>query len=144
MFNAKKHSDFALLVFGFIAIGVIISVGIIVFQLSSKKDALPTHTQQTNSIESVADSIAKEKEVTEAYMSSMIQLATNVSSTPDFVHELSIVEQKMFEARVPKEKRDAHLLAFFTISNMKSRLDGGEQTDVIKKELISLLNDLAK
>jgi hypothetical protein len=67
-----------------------------------------------------------------------------VSATPDFVHELSIVEEKMFEARVPKEKRDAHLLAFFTISNMKSRLDGGEQTDVIKKELISLLNDLAK
>lgn len=142
MFWQKKKQtiEWPIIIFGLIALGIIISVGILVFRLSAKIGQ-PGKTLSLNNLPSV-EILVTPVVVKENYNQAISDLQNFVSSTAKNNEELfNQVENILLSVRVPAEKRDIHLQTFLQIEKMRNELVKINTTE-LKKNLLELLDKL--
>ena len=139
MFWTKKNKiDWPLLFFGFIAIGIIISIAILIVLLSKKVGDV--QRRKTGEIASVSDVYSNVIPVKENYIAKMTPLKESVNSLGTTEEIYKELENVFLQARVPQDKLEAHLSAWLTIENW--RIENKFKVDELKREVGTLLDGL--
>ncbi|MFA6427656.1 MAG: hypothetical protein WCW16_04430 [Candidatus Magasanikbacteria bacterium] len=132
-FRKNNQSSLIFFVFGFIALGIIVAVAILLFSLFSKsKVAVDQNSSQTelpgieNTNVQTAPSLTPEQLQTQ-YVSSVEKLSGELSSHVQKDEMLSFVEDSLLQIRMPMEYRDRHLQAVLKIAQL--RLEVSQKSD---------------
>lgn len=118
-------------VFGLISIGIVVAMGVILFNLS-KKTSAPSSISRAGELDALAK--VTEQKVSTDYAMGLNNLLTQVKNSQDFVTAKEIVKKVFFEIRVPQPYLESHLQTWLKIEKMPL------ETNL--SELISVLQEL--
>lgn len=138
MFSHKlKTTNIMFLVFGLVTIGVLVLVGVVLFDLSTKDKE--KQTEDIASVDSVFEELQLEKgDMIQQYYESIGSLYDEISvSSQSLDTLLSQVEDKLLSLRVPKEMQEIHLDAVLSIARL--RVESVNSPDGAMEKLKALL-----
>jgi len=129
----KKHQDYSLLIFGFIAFLILVSIVFIMViflnKVDGKKDLLKekveNYINQTSSAELFKN-----------YNDQLSGLRVSVESVENEAEIFSLVEKVFFSIKVPQEMLDDHLQTFLKMNSLKEKKFDKEEVIVLLDNLI--------
>ena len=144
----EKKPDLVLIIFGFIAFGVIMSVGFLIFKIFSQRtttDSAKTTegiaTEQPETPPDFTPSLTSE-EIEEKYNLAIDDLYQSVDSNDFAMPDLLLrVEEQMLKIKVPSSVRESYLEAVLEIVRMQNEIST-KPTEDIKSNLLLLLKGL--
>ena len=155
MFDHKqKNSKLIFLVFGLISLGIIVSVGVLLFFLLSgnssdnnqQEDVISKDQQIIENTEVIAQpALNSSEEVQQSYAVSVAELLDNIANREkvDLDDLLSSVEDTLLSLRVPSSLQEAHLNTVLSVVTLRANLAAGAtdpNTEVKLFELLQTLN----
>ena len=141
----KQKIDLVFWVFGIISLGIIISVGVLLFMLFSKGSSSvergDVDSPTTSESVPVVPSLTPE-ELMENYNKTMQELVGDIEMKDGETLDqlLSRTEDELLSVRVPQEMQDAHLNAVLSIVRLRAKVS--QSPDEVREELLGLVKDL--
>lgn len=138
--HRKKTFDWRLALFGLIALGIVISVAILLVIFVDK--AQDGSRKAAQAIKSAA-AVLEEKSpinVQRKYQADLISLREEIVATPDWNKAVAEVEKRFFTMRVPAGLLDSHLEVFWKLNKIKESGIGSDK----QAEMSALLDELIK
>jgi hypothetical protein len=132
----KKHQkiDLPYLIFGLIALGIIISTVVLVLNLREKME-----NRSKSFSEFSAQMQAKEKQVAADYLLAVTNLKSQVEKSKNSDEALALAEKVFFSVKVPQSHLDLHLKTWLAINRIKD-LELGTR----KETLVKILNEFVE
>jgi hypothetical protein len=141
--HRKKTFDWRLALFGLIALGIVVSVAILLVIFVDK--AQDGSRQAAQAIKSAA-AVLQEKSpinVQRKYQADLVSLREQIVATPDLNEVMSAAEKQFFTMRVPSGLLDSHLQVFWSLNKIKESNAESDKPDK-KAEILMLLDELIK
>lgn len=138
--HRKKPFDWRLALFGLIALGIVVSVAILLVIFVDK--AQDSSRKAAQAIKSAAE-VLQEKSpinVQRKYQADFISLREQIVGMSDWSEAMSVAEKRFFAARVPAGFLDSHLEVFWKLNKIK---ESGVKSDKMA-EMLTLLDELIK
>lgn len=132
MFWRKKKFDWPFTVFGLIALGIIVSIAILLLLVADKAKDGVSRTAQ--SIKSVGEAMQNSSPaaVKEKYKNDLSALRQRVAGAADWGQAKAAFETQFFSMRVPVELLNDHLQAFWGMNGVKEdNSDANKQTEAL-------------
>lgn len=138
LFKKYKKIDWPYLIFGLVALGIIISTAVLLFNLKAK-----VGLGLESNIDWTAQKINQEKQVTSDYLKSLNDLKTKIVASKESDGGLKLAEEVFFKVRVPQQFLDQHLKTWLAISRVKD-LEAGVRKETLLKMLDQLIKEVKK
>jgi len=141
MFWKKKTKfDWGLVLFGLIAIVIILTTALLVLELVSKFDQLNKEQKNIANSQIIKNLYEDLIKVDENYNKDISKLISVIDTETSLDNLFSVVEEAFFKVRVSENKKDLHLQALLQIVDLKkSNQDLSEVKIKIKEVLNSLI-----
>ncbi|MBT3539434.1 hypothetical protein HOF40_01585 [Candidatus Parcubacteria bacterium] len=143
--HKRKKPDLVFWIFGFIALGIIISFSVLVFMLFTKVGTSSNSKSQTDVVDEVEapalPSLTTEElkgEYNEAVEEIVSELGADENGSIDDI--LLRVENKLLSVRVPKEMKEDHLNVVLSIVRLRAEVS--KSPDEVHSKLLELLKNL--
>jgi len=136
--HKNKYKDYSLIIFGFIAFLIILSVVFILVIFLNKVDSLkePIKNEVQNYIPTEVSSFL----VAKKYSEELTELRTNIFTNGNILENFGLVEKVFFSVKVPDKMMDDHLQTFLQINSLKEKNGTSEDVLALMDELITKIN----
>ena len=138
LFKKNKKIDWPYLVFGLVALGIIISTAVLLFNIKAK-----IGSSSEKGIDWTAQKVAQEKQVLTDYLKSLDDLRTKVAASKEVDGGLKLAEGVFFKVRVPQQFLDQHLKTWLAISRVGD-LEAGVRKETVLKMIDQLMGEVKK
>lgn len=138
LFKKNKKIDWPYLVFGLVALGIIISTVVLLLNIKTR-----INSGLGQGIDWTAQKVAQEKQVSADYLKSLADLRIKVVASKEVDGGLKLAEEVFFKVRVPQQFLDQHLKTWLAISRI-SDLEVGVRKETLIKMLDQLIVEVKK
>jgi len=138
LFKKHKRIDWPYLVFGLVALGIIISTAILLLNIKTR-----INSGLKKGVDWTAQKIEQEKQVKADYLKALGDLKTQVINTKEIDGGLKLVEGVFFSVHVPQQFLDQHLKTWLAI-NRVGDLEVGVRKETILKMIDQLIGEVKK
>lgn len=134
----KKRVDLVFLVFGMIALGIVISMAILLISLFSKGDHI-----QNDPVQEVSRPSFTPEELLTQYDDMVDTLFVDAVQDSDMPMDdlLNSIEERLLDMRVPREKQQQHLQAVLAVAQLRAQLAQSDE-DNLRASVRSIFDSL--
>ncbi len=132
MFHKKqKKVDLVFWVFGVIALGIVISMAVLLVSLFSKAERNTPHLE-SNPIEEVSHTSFTPEELIEQYNEAVDALFSDAVLDSDTPMDdlLNSIEGRLLDMRVPREMQQQHLQAVLSVAQLRAQLAQSDEENL--------------